>query len=139
MEGAQRDQQTAGGCVRPHVSSEQQQQSMVQQSMREHFAGQLMQHEWMTDIPEDLGHNWCACSSFPPHADSSRCRLMQPSCRWQAPGRHLVCGMQACPASSRRSALPGYSVQKPHGKLLKEGCDSAPLPVATSWRISTDG
>ena len=33
------------------------------QSVREQLANQLMQHEWLTDIPEDLGQKWCACLS----------------------------------------------------------------------------
>ena len=30
-------------------------------STREYWAGQLMQPEWLIDIPEDLATDWCAC------------------------------------------------------------------------------
>lgn len=40
------------------TSPEQHQMAGARQSMREYFAGQLMQHEWMTDAPQDLGQNW---------------------------------------------------------------------------------
>jgi len=45
--------------MQPEPSSGQQQEAGAQQSMRNYFAEQLMQHEWMTDIPEDLAQNWC--------------------------------------------------------------------------------
>ena len=30
-------------------------------STREYWAGQLMQPEWLIDIPEDLATDWCGC------------------------------------------------------------------------------
>ena len=49
--------------MQPEPSSGQQQEATAQQSMRDYFAEQLMQHEWMTDIPEDLAQNWCTSVS----------------------------------------------------------------------------
>ncbi len=79
MEGAQRDEQMETGFARPLLRSEQQQDAKEQQSMRDHFAEQLMQHEWMTDIPEDLGHNWCT-APFP-----------WMSCTWLSTPSHKEC------------------------------------------------
>ena len=58
-EGAHWEERWETTCARP---STEQHQAMEQQSMRENFSRQLMQHEWMTDIPEDLGQDWCICS-----------------------------------------------------------------------------
>ena len=30
-------------------------------STREYWAGQLMQPEWLIDVPEDLATDWCGC------------------------------------------------------------------------------
>lgn len=138
-EGAQSAEQMETAFAQPQVSSNQQQEAAVQRSMREHVAGQLMQHEWMTDIPEDLGLNWCTCSQsldfMDPLFTSPYGLTPLKACTCQS----SCCSMQACPASSRRSALSGHSVQKPHGELFQEGRDSASLPFPTSWRVSTDG
>ena len=48
------------------------------QSVTDHLANQLMQHEWLTDIPEDLGQNWYACLRA--HNDNRthrRCHMCQ--------------------------------------------------------------
>lgn len=41
--------------VHPETSDEPQN---AHQSTKDYYASQLMQHEWMTDIPEDLGQSW---------------------------------------------------------------------------------
>lgn len=45
---------------------------------RQHYAAQLMQPEWLVDVPSDLGTDWCVW----PAALLSVCLLFRPvSCR----------------------------------------------------------
>ena len=119
----------------------QHQRAGARQSMREYFAGQLMQHEWMTDAPEDLGQNWWEFSAWLDGLQTlgagctSDCYFAQNSflSSW------LSClAMQDSPASPRGSAMPAHSFQGMHSELLQKGRDNAPLSLLAPRRLCTD-
>ena len=122
-------------------SPEQHQMASARQSMREYFAGQLMQHEWMTDAPEDLGQNWW---DLQPCLDGLQtlgagCTLAAVLLMTSFLSSWLSClAMQDSPASPRGSAMPDHSFQGTHSELLQKGRDSAPLSLLAPRRFCTD-
>ncbi len=59
-EAKMKDMKGQSASIAAESSLQQHQIVGARHSMREYFAGQLMQHEWMTDIPKDLGRDWWA-------------------------------------------------------------------------------
>ena len=108
------------------------------QSVRDQLANQLMQHEWLTDIPEDLGQKWCARLSA---YNDNRIHCHRHMCHRRGADDLLGGEMyvaQDCHAASGRPKMLDHSFQESHSELLQEGCYHTSLSVPASWRLSPD-
>ena len=106
------------------------------QSGRDYLASQLMQHEWLTDIPEDLGQNWCACLRA--HNDN-RAHRHYHMCHQRVADHLPGCKMyvvQDCHAASGRPKMLDHSFKESHSELLQEGRDHTSFSVSASWWLS---
>ncbi len=100
--------------------------------LRTFFANQLMQHEWLTDVPGDLASQWCGIC--PKHGVTSLPNMSNVSLNF-IESTYCMLGMQAGNAKTGRPALPCYCFPAEYHQPHTIRIHSPFFPVTSSWWI----